>query len=146
MGHSRPLFHLLSSFRTQITKFTANKCEKMSIQYTVPGFELTTFGIWVSSHNHYTRATTFSTYDLRSRWFIRLVRFRFRKTVRLNSMISNLFWQNYFDFILKLYEHSLCNLQLKQVTFFLPKCIVIIVKSFCDKPANLALGRDRSMS
>ena len=114
----------------------------------VPGFELTTFGIWVSSHNHYTRATTFSTYDFRSRWFIRLVRFRFRKTVRLNSMISNLFWQNYFDFnfILKLYEHSLCNLQLKQVTFFLPKCIVIIVKYFCDKPANLALGRDRSMS
>ena len=27
-------------------------CEKMSIQYMVPGFELTTFGTWVSSHNH----------------------------------------------------------------------------------------------
>ena len=25
---------------------------KMSIQYTVPGFELMTFGTWVSSHNH----------------------------------------------------------------------------------------------
>ena len=24
--------------------FTTNKCEKISIQYTVPGFELTTFG------------------------------------------------------------------------------------------------------
>ena len=29
---------------------------KMSIQYMVPGFELTTFGTWVFSHNHYTRA------------------------------------------------------------------------------------------
>ena len=29
-----------------------NKCGKMYIQYTVPGFELTTFWIWVSSHNH----------------------------------------------------------------------------------------------
>ena len=28
---------------------------KMSIQYTVPGFELTTCGAWVSSHNHQTR-------------------------------------------------------------------------------------------
>ena len=27
-------------------------CEKMSIQNTVPGFKLTTFGTWVSSHNH----------------------------------------------------------------------------------------------
>ena len=25
---------------------------KMSIQYTVPGFEPTTFRTWVSSHNH----------------------------------------------------------------------------------------------
>ena len=29
---------------------------KISIQYLVPGFELTNFGTWVSSHNHYTRA------------------------------------------------------------------------------------------
>ena len=28
----------------------------MSIQYTVLGFELTTFGTLVSSHNHLTRA------------------------------------------------------------------------------------------
>ena len=28
----------------------------MSIQYTVPGFEPTTFGTWVTSHNHQTRA------------------------------------------------------------------------------------------
>ena len=26
--------------------------EKMSIQYSVLGFELMTFGTWVSSHNH----------------------------------------------------------------------------------------------
>ena len=30
----------------------------MSIHYTVPGFELTTFETWVSSHNHMTRAPT----------------------------------------------------------------------------------------
>ena len=29
---------------------------KISIQYPVPGFELTTFWLWVSSLNHYTRA------------------------------------------------------------------------------------------
>ena len=28
----------------------------MYIQYTVLGFELTTFGTWVSSHNHKTSA------------------------------------------------------------------------------------------
>ena len=43
---SRPLF------QTNITIFTANKCEKIFIQYTVQGFEPMTFGIWVSSHNH----------------------------------------------------------------------------------------------
>ena len=32
--------------------FTTNICEKMSIQYMVPGFEPMTFGTWVSSHNH----------------------------------------------------------------------------------------------
>ena len=31
-------------FQTQITIITGNKSEKLSIQYTVPGFELTTFG------------------------------------------------------------------------------------------------------
>ena len=44
MGQPRPLFHLFSSFQTHITIFTTNKCEKMSIQYTVLGFEPTTFG------------------------------------------------------------------------------------------------------
>ena len=40
------------SFQTNIAIFTTNICEKMSIQYTVPGFEPTTFGARVSSHNH----------------------------------------------------------------------------------------------
>ena len=41
------------SFQTNIiTYFTTNICEKMSIQNTVPGFEPTSFGTWVSSHNH----------------------------------------------------------------------------------------------
>ena len=34
---------LFLPFQTQITIFTANMCEKMSIQYTVLGFELITF-------------------------------------------------------------------------------------------------------
>ena len=33
------------SFQTNITIFTTNICEKISIQYTVPGFEPTTFGM-----------------------------------------------------------------------------------------------------
>ena len=36
--------------------FTTNKCEKISIQDTVPGFELTTFGTWASSHNQKIKA------------------------------------------------------------------------------------------
>ena len=34
----------VKSFQTQITIFTKNKSEKMSLQYTLPGIELTTFG------------------------------------------------------------------------------------------------------
>ena len=45
-------FHLFSSFQTNIKIFKTIKCEKMSIQYTVLGFEPMTFGTWVSSHNH----------------------------------------------------------------------------------------------
>ena len=44
-GPTRPLIHLCSSFQTHITIFTTSKYEKMSIQYTVPGFELTTFDL-----------------------------------------------------------------------------------------------------
>ena len=43
MGHSRPLFCLFSSFQTNITILTTNKCEKMFIQYPVLGFKLSTF-------------------------------------------------------------------------------------------------------
>ena len=38
--------------QTKIRNFTTIKYEKMSIQYTVLGFEPTTFGTRVSSHNH----------------------------------------------------------------------------------------------
>ena len=45
------------SFQTNIiTILTKNICEQISIQYTVPEFEATTFRTWVSSYNHYTRA------------------------------------------------------------------------------------------
>ena len=56
MGQPRPLFNLFPSFQTHITIFTTNKCEQMSIQYMVPGFELATFGTRGSPHNHQTRA------------------------------------------------------------------------------------------
>ena len=38
------LFNLFSPFQTNITIFKTNKCEKMSIQYTVLGFEPTASG------------------------------------------------------------------------------------------------------
>ena len=44
MAHPWPRFRLFSSFQTNITILTTNKCEKMSIQYAVLGFEPTTFG------------------------------------------------------------------------------------------------------
>ena len=40
------------SVQTNITIFTTILCEKNSIEYMVPGFEPTTFGTCVSSHNH----------------------------------------------------------------------------------------------
>ena len=43
MGQPRPRFNLFSSFQKHFTIFTINKCEKMSIQYPVLGFEPTTF-------------------------------------------------------------------------------------------------------
>ena len=46
MGQPRPLFRFIfRSFQTNITIFTTNICEKMSIQYMVPGFEPMTFGM-----------------------------------------------------------------------------------------------------
>ena len=56
MGQTQPLFIYFRSLQTHIAISTTNKCEIMSIQYTVPGFELTTFGTRVSSHNHKARA------------------------------------------------------------------------------------------
>ena len=44
MDHSRPILRLFSSFQTNFTILPTNKCKKMSIQYMVLGFELTTFG------------------------------------------------------------------------------------------------------
>ena len=47
------LFSFIFVFSNTHYNFSTNKFEKMSIQYTVPGFELKTFGTWVSSHNHW---------------------------------------------------------------------------------------------
>ena len=48
-----PLFSFIFGLFIQtLQNFTTNKCEKMYIQYTVSGFEPTTCGRRVSSHNH----------------------------------------------------------------------------------------------
>ena len=39
-------------FRTHYKFYNKYVCEKMSIHFTVPRFELTTFGTRVSSHDH----------------------------------------------------------------------------------------------
>ena len=62
MGHTLSIFCLFSSFQTSITIFTANKCEKLFLQYMGLGFKHTTFGTWVSSHNHQTRAPALPIY------------------------------------------------------------------------------------
>ena len=54
MGQTRPLLCLFSSFSNKKLQFLQQIYVKnlLTIQYTVPGFEPTTFGIWVSSHYH----------------------------------------------------------------------------------------------
>ena len=52
MGQPWPLFRLFSVFSNKQYNFYNNNLWKMSIQYMVLGFEPTTFGTWVSSHNH----------------------------------------------------------------------------------------------
>ena len=49
---SQASFCLFSFFPINISIFTTNMCEKVSIQYAVLGFEPSTFRTWVSSHNH----------------------------------------------------------------------------------------------
>ena len=56
LSQPRPHLSITFVFSNKNTIFTANKCEKMSIQYTMLGFEPTTFGTWVSSQNHNIRA------------------------------------------------------------------------------------------
>ena len=45
MGQTHPLFRLFSVFSNKHYNFTTNICEKMSIQYTEPGFEPMAFGM-----------------------------------------------------------------------------------------------------
>ena len=51
---NRGLFFVyFRSFQANIIRvFTTHICEEMSIHITVPGFEPTTFIMWVSSYNH----------------------------------------------------------------------------------------------
>ena len=53
MGQSRPLFlFIFGLFKQTLLQFLQQINVKMSIQYPVPGFELTTFWLRVSSLNH----------------------------------------------------------------------------------------------
>ena len=52
MGKPRPIFRLFSVFLNKQYNFTTNQGEKMSIQYTVLGFEPTTSQTRVVTHNH----------------------------------------------------------------------------------------------
>ena len=57
MGQPRHLFCLFLVFwNKHHFNFYKKFMRKMSIQYTMPGFEPTTCWNWVSSHNHLTRA------------------------------------------------------------------------------------------
>ena len=57
MGQPRHLFCLVLVFwNKHHFNFYKKFMRKMSIQYTMPGFEPTTCWNWVSSHNHLTRA------------------------------------------------------------------------------------------
>ena len=60
MGLPRPLFHLFLFFSDkQYNSYNKSMWHNvMSIQYRAPGYEPTTFRMWVSSHNHKTRAPT----------------------------------------------------------------------------------------
>ena len=55
MCQPRPLFRLFSVFSNKQYTFYNKLMWKMSIQYLVLGFEFTTFGLWASSFNHWTR-------------------------------------------------------------------------------------------
>ena len=60
MGQPGLFCHLFLVFSNKHHyNFYNNYMWKMSIQYIVPGFKPTTFGTWVSSHNHFTRAPRF---------------------------------------------------------------------------------------
>ena len=52
MGQPWPLLSLIFSLFKHQYNFCNKYMWKMSIQYAVPGFKHTTFGTWVSSHNH----------------------------------------------------------------------------------------------
>ena len=70
LGQPRALFHLFCLFKHTSLHFIKQRNVKnvMSIQYTVPGFELTTFRTSVSSHNHYTRAPAHLMHYLKAKW------------------------------------------------------------------------------
>ena len=58
MGLPQPLFRLFSSISNNQYKFYSKLIWKMSIQYPVAGFKLTTFWLGVSSYHHKTSPPT----------------------------------------------------------------------------------------
>ena len=43
---------IFGHFKQALQFFTTNRCKKISIQYTAPGFKPTTFWTWVITHKH----------------------------------------------------------------------------------------------
>ena len=105
---------LYRSFQTNNTIFTTNKCEKcQSIQYTVRGFEPTTFRTRVVSHNHQTRvpAQRFllyfgqkgaSDYSLENydRSFISILSFNILNKALLQNASDAIVFNGFFDYFL----------------------------------------------
>ena len=78
-GPSQASFSFIFVFSNK-HNFTTIKWEKMSIQYKVLGFEPTTFGTWLSSHNHKTRAPAQTTsYILWRDYDLAFIEFLFTK-------------------------------------------------------------------
>ena len=71
MGQPRPLLSFIFGLfkHTPLQFFTTKIIEKMSIQYTVLGFEPTTYGPRTSSHNHLTRTPALMALNLQQKLF-----------------------------------------------------------------------------
>ena len=82
----RPLLLFIFGLFKQTSSqyFTTNTCEKMSIQYTVPGFKPRTFITWVSSNNYLTSAPTLWFKMFVKQWWNHLLVLHFDRPIYTN--------------------------------------------------------------